>query len=120
MEKYLPQARKDELLIHELGDETLIYDLQRHRAHSLNSSAALVWRYCDGSTRPSDMAARLQQELGLPADEEVVWFALRRLQRAHLLQEKVGHSPSTAQPSRRELMRRLGMVGGLAVALPLV
>jgi hypothetical protein len=120
MEKYLPQARKDELLVHELGDETLVYDLERHRAHSLNSSAALVWRHCDGRTTTTEMAALLERELNLPADEQVVLFALKRLQRARLLGEKLPPPAEATNPSRRELMRRLGMVGGMVVLIPLV
>jgi len=120
MEKYLPQARKDELLVHELGDETLVYDLERHRAHSLNSSAALVWRHCDGRTTTTEMAALLERELSLPADEQVVLFALKRLQRARLLGANLPPPAEATNPSRRELMRRLGMAGGMVVLIPLV
>jgi hypothetical protein len=28
-----PQARKEQLLVHDLDDETLVYDLARDRAH---------------------------------------------------------------------------------------
>jgi hypothetical protein len=44
----MPRARRDELVVEELDDETLVYDLERHKARCLNHTAALVWR-CWGS-----------------------------------------------------------------------
>ena len=38
----MPRARQDELIVEELQDETLVYDLQRHKARCLNRTAALV------------------------------------------------------------------------------
>src|SRR4051812_27187471 len=84
-----PKARADGLVVQELMDEILVYDLVRHRSHCLNRTAALVWRHCDGSSSVPEMARRLHQELGAPVGEEAVWLALNRLSRAHLLHEKV-------------------------------
>jgi hypothetical protein len=108
-----PQAREAELLVHDLTDETLVYDLTRHQAHSLNRTATLVWRRCDGRTTVAEMAALLERELGTPADEDVVWAVLRRLGRAHLLEERITLPADGIRCSRRELMRKLGLVGGL-------
>jgi hypothetical protein len=108
-----PQAREAELLVHDLTDETLVYDLTRHQAHSLNRTATLVWRHCDGRTTVAEMAALLQREVGAPADEDVVWAVLRRLGRAHLLEQAITPSADGDRCSRRELMRKLGLVGGL-------
>jgi len=51
-----PRARKDDLLIQDLPEETLVYDVVRHRAHCLNRTAALVWRHCDGKTSVEKLA----------------------------------------------------------------
>ena len=59
----LPRARQEELVVEELPDETLVYDLKRHKAHCLNRAAALVWQHCDGRTTSSDMAEILEQGL---------------------------------------------------------
>ncbi len=40
----LPHGRKDGLVVKELGNETLVYDLERDEAHCLNQTAALVWK----------------------------------------------------------------------------
>lgn len=115
----LPQVRKDGLEVQEIEGEVLVYDLERHRAHSLNEAAALVWRHCDGKTSLGEMARILQRELDAPADEVLVRLALRRLERAHLL----SGSPSfgkdeTARRSRREWIKKLGLAA--SAMLPMV
>ncbi len=68
----MPRARKKELVLQELPDELLVYDLENQRAHCLNKTAALVWRHCDGKTGLAGMARILHEKLDLPADQEVV------------------------------------------------
>ena len=85
----MPLARQDELVVEELQDETLVYDLKRHKARCLNRTAALVWQHCDGQTTVTELAALLEEQLATPTDETVVWMALDRLGRAHLLSEPV-------------------------------
>lgn len=116
----LPQARKDELIIQELPEETLVYDLKRHRAYCLNRTAALVWRQCDGHATVADVVRHLRDEMKAPVDEAVVWLALNRLDRAHLLQKPPARPAEGTAYSRREMIRSLGLIGGLAVVLPAV
>src|SRR5262249_49065061 len=115
VDQQVPQARNEGLVVHELADEVLVYDLERHRAHALNRTAAWVWRRCDGSTSASRMAALMRDELDIPADEEAVWLALDRLGRAHLLRERLLLPTNGARSSRRALVRKLAMAGGLAL-----
>ena len=77
----LPNARREGLIVEELAEETLVYDLDTHRAHSLNSSATLVWRHCDGRTSVSEMAQIMHDELKAPASEELVMLARSVLER---------------------------------------
>ncbi len=114
----LPRAREDRLVVRELPDEVLVYDLSRHKAHCLNPPAALVWRHCDGRTTVAEMAALLEKQLRSPADEAVVWLALDRLGRAHLLREPAVPPGAAARYTRREVMRTMGM--GAAVLVPMV
>jgi hypothetical protein len=96
----------------------LVYDLERHKAHCLNRTAALVWKYCDGQTAVTEMGHLLEREVHAPVPEAVVWLALQQLGKARLLAEQI-HAPQGGDKvSRREVMRRLGW--GAAVALPLV
>lgn len=111
-----PLARKDKLTVRELPDETLVYDLERHKAHCLNRTSALVWKHCDGQTGVAELAQMLQRELRIPDSEAVVQLALEQLSRRHLLEQPVEPLSNEARISRREILKRLAIT---AVALPL-
>jgi Coenzyme PQQ synthesis protein D (PqqD) len=117
-----PTARKDELVIRELADELLVYDLKRHKAHCLNLTAAAVWKQCDGKTSIKAITRSLAKELQAPVDERLVHLALEQLSKFQLLDETETlpplPSPEPARTSRREMMRTLGAAA--AVALPLI
>jgi hypothetical protein len=105
-------------VVKQLPDEVLVYDIARHKAHCLNQAAALIWRHCDGETRVGDVAAKLNEELGLPLDEEVVVTALDQLAKARLLEGPALRPAPDAKIQRRELLKKIGVTA--AVALPLV
>jgi hypothetical protein len=115
----LPQARTEKLLIQEVGDELIVYDETRDRAHRLNATATTVWRHCDGKTDVADLTRLLAKKLDLPPEEDLIWLALSRLEAAHLLCGPVRH-PDAASVSRRAVMRKIGMVGTLTLLLPVV
>ena len=113
-----PLARHEGLVIRKLPDEVLVYDLERDKAHSLNGTAAMVWRQCDGKTPPREIAHRLQLELARPIKENLVWLALRQLEKTHLLAESPGFPPEKAGMSRRDMVRALGIAA--AVTVPVI
>lgn len=115
-----PKARTEQLLLQEVGDELVVYDQQRHRAHRLNGAAALVWRHCDGRTGVADLAALLHGESNVPADEELVRLALDQLARAHLLQDDSTRPTDAARISRRQVLRKLGRTAAVALLVPTV
>lgn len=82
----LPRARKEQLLMRELGNERLVYDEKSEEAHCLNLTAALVWDHCDGRTTVSEMAELLAREMRVPASDEIVRFALHQLDKSELLE----------------------------------
>ena len=57
------------MVVRELADEVLVYDLPRDKAFCLNKTAAAVWRRSDGSTTPSQMSSAITQELGIPVND---------------------------------------------------
>ena len=109
----LPRSRTDNLVIRELDDETLVYDTERDEAHCLNQTAALVWEQCDGKTTAAAAARSLQSKLDAPVDADLVWLAIKQLQRFHLV-ESSGKSPSV---SRRDLVLKYAPA---ALALPVI
>ncbi len=110
-----PEARKN-LLFQEAGGETLVYDLERHRAHCLDRLAALLLKACDGSRDPGELAALVSRELEQDIPLEVVEVGLERLARARL----VSWDPEKQPPEgleRRKALSRLALAG---LALPSV
>jgi len=115
---HLPMMRQHGLVIDDLPDEVLVYDLDRHKAHCLNRTAALVWRHCDGKTTAPEIARRLQIELDAPCDEDLVWLALRQLKGLHLLEQPITLPARLAGVSRRRMVRALVLAA--AVSVPLI
>jgi Coenzyme PQQ synthesis protein D (PqqD) len=105
--KGLPKARAENLVVRELPEETLVYDVRSHEAHCLNRTAALVWKCCDGKTPVAAMAARVASELGVARDEALVRSALAQLGGTGLLSGgwRRRSAPSTG---RRRALQRLG------------
>ena len=106
-----PLARSEDLVVEELDDELLVYDVSVERAHSLSAPAARVWRRCDGKTSVDALGA----ELGL--DAETVDRALDELDRCKLLEAAPelggGHT-------RREATIKVAKIGGAVAAAPLI
>ena len=109
------RARKDDLIVKEMPDEVLVYDLVRDKAHCLNHTAALVWNYCDGRTSVAKIAGRLGKELNAAVDESVVWLALNQLSKNHLLEERIVPPALMTGINRREMLRTLGVAAVVAV-----
>jgi hypothetical protein len=113
-----PRARRENLIVKELRDETLVYDGQGGRAICLNGLAAEVWRRCDGSTPPSEIARAMSTAETAGVEERAVWLALDQLNRAKLL-DGFTITPSIRDAaSRRQLLRGIGV--GAAAVVPLV
>lgn len=122
----MPLARQEQLVVQEVADETIIYDEQRDHVHRLNRTAALVWRYCDGSHTVAALAQAVSRELAsapgvsAPVTEDVVWLALDRLDKEKLLQGTLARPEGLTQITRRDVLRRAALIGGLAVLIPVV
>jgi len=114
-----PRARREGLVVHDVHDEIVIYDLERHKASCLNGGAALVWRCADGKTTVDEIAQKLRATTGEPMDSHAVWLALERLAGAHLLEQGPPDKGGEAH-SRRECMRQLARLGVRAALLPAV
>ena len=111
----LPPGRRDGLIVEKLGEELLVYDSENTRAHSLNSVAAAVWEASDGERD----AAAIAELVGVPEDS--VWRALSQLEERRLLDGELPARMSGPEYSRRQAMRRVGLIGASAAfAAPLV
>jgi hypothetical protein len=113
-----PKARRSGLVIKDLSDEVLVYDLETNQAHCLNQASALVWNHCDGRRTVAEMAVLLEARAEGDFTEEVVWLALNQLERFSLLEEPLDVPRGATTLSRRELGRRLGLAG--VASLPFI
>jgi hypothetical protein len=113
-----PKARKDGLLVRELSDEVVVYDVESNKALCLNETAALVWKHCDGQKNLTQIARQLTADLNTSVDEKLVWYALRQLSANHLLETKVTPPAALAGMNRRQMVKALGLAA--VVAVPVV
>ena len=115
--KQFPIARRKDLIVEELLDEVLVYDLTTDKAHCLNETAALIWKNCDGDKTEGDIAALLERELKTPMARQVVTLGLETLASYGLLQQEAV-APARTGVSRRRLIQHLGLTA--AIALPVI
>lgn len=107
----IPEARTDQVIVQDVGDEVVVYDERTSAAHHLNKTAALVWKLADGRRPVGEIAAALNRALDVPNDEDFVHLALAELDKAGLL----------ARPlPTGELITRRQLFGVAAALLPLV
>ena len=112
----LPSGRRDGIIVRELADEVLIYDLQRDKAHCLNKTAGFVWQHCNGRTQIATLARLLAVKEQVPVKESVILLALDQLAERHLLVGPLPR-PSGAKVSRRRLVLKYAPA---ALALPVI
>lgn len=111
----LPIARSEQLVVHELPDELLVYDLRIDKAHCLNPTAAFVWRSCDGRTTVDEIAAAYENRTGHTLPPGAVRLALRQLTETDLLQE--GFKTEFDGMTRRRALMKMGLS---AAVLPVI
>lgn len=107
-----PVARQSGLVVQEMPDEVLVYDMQSNKAHCLNRSAALVWKSCDGNKSVADIV----REFDGKVTEDFVWLAIDQLNENDLLES--GMTPRFAGQSRRQVLKTIGLAS--MVAIPLI
>ena len=81
-----PIARNNGLVIQEMPDEVLVYDLDSNKAHCLNETAAFVWKSCDGSNSVADIVREFETNAGGRVSEDFVWLAIDQLHENGLME----------------------------------
>jgi hypothetical protein len=46
------KSRESNLVVQDLNNEVMIYDLTENKALCLNETASIIWRLCDGKNLP--------------------------------------------------------------------
>jgi hypothetical protein len=106
-----PIARKSGLVIQEMPDEVLVYDLDSNKAHCLNQTAATVWKACDGNTSITEIS----RICGDSGNEDLVWLAIDQLSENNLLEKSL--TSNFKGQSRREVIKKIGLASVVAVPI---
>lgn len=108
----LPKARLTDLLIQETGSELLIYDLLIDKAYCLNETSKNVYQACNGRTTFEDLKRNNQYT------DDLIYLTLDELKKLNFLESPSAYVSPFAGMSRREVVRRVGLV--TMVALPVI
>ena len=109
-------ARQNGLVVQEMPDEILIYDLDTNKAHCLNHSAATVWKLCDGNNSVAEIVQLFEENNSGKVTEDFVWLAIDQLNQNGLLDGSI--APRFAGQSRRQVLKTIGLAS--MVALPVI
>ena len=104
-----PIARRTDVIVRDVGPETVVYDQLRDEAHSLSPVTGYVYKHVDGTSSVDQLTTAMSKTLGTPADPRVTEAALWQLERVHLLERMAAADTSTRAISRREAVQRFGM-----------
>jgi hypothetical protein len=115
---FAPLSRQDGLVVQNLSDEVLIYDLKTNKAFCLNETSALVWNLCDGKKSVVEISQTISRKLNSAISEDFVWLAIDQLKKENLLSNGSQIKPDFNGLSRREAIRKIGLTS--MIALPVV
>lgn len=58
-EMMMKPLRRQDVTVHELDDEALVYDATTADTHRLNNTAYFIWKQCDGKNDAGQIAQRI-------------------------------------------------------------
>lgn len=106
------------MVVQELENELLVYDLKINKAFCLNETSAMIYQLCDGKKTVAEISDLMSRKLKTLVSEDFVWLALSDLKRDGLLENDAELDKYFAGMSRREMVRKVGFAS--MIALPLV
>jgi len=114
-----PKARNRDLLIEDVGDELLIFDIGSNRAHCLNGSAAAIWQHCDGTRSIATLAEHLFPGLEPTDGQRLIGVGVARLRRRRLVENST--TDASVDLSKRHMVKKMAILAAAAgFAAPIV
>jgi hypothetical protein len=117
-ENFTPKSIEQDIVVQELENEVLVYNLKTNKAFCLNQTAALVWQSCNGSRTIEEISQSVGKQLKSQVKDDLVWLALDELNKNNLIEEQTVLNNKFSGLSRREAVRKIGLAA--VIALPLV
>jgi len=109
--KFKPVARTEGLVVQEMPDEVLVYDMKSNEAHCLNTTAAFIWQSCSGSNSVADIERMLATKNNAAIDVDLVRLGIDELSTRGL----ISNPAPTSGLNRREVLKRIGLASVIAV-----
>jgi hypothetical protein len=110
--KLLPVARTEDIVIQEVDQEILIYDLKNNKAFCLNETSSIIFQACSKKTSFDELKRKHK------FSEDIIFLALDELRRENLLAENQQYNSPFAGMSRREAIRKVAFAS--VAALPVI
>lgn len=112
-----PLSRSENIVVQDLQNELLIYDLKINKVYSLNETSSAVWRECDGQSDLEQISIKVSLKLKQTISKDIVRLAIHQFKKENLLENGL-EIVEFEGISRREIIRRAGLAS--AVALPII
>jgi hypothetical protein len=114
-----PQAISKDIVVQNLRDEVLVYNLITHQAMSLNRTITTIWQLCDGKKDVSEIRHSTAKILNTAVSDEVVFLALDELSKNGLLDtNELIPLKDLSQINRREMIKNIALT--TSVAIPII
>ena len=116
----LPRVRPG-LLRHRLDEQTLVYDPRDDKVHLLDPTTACVLEMLEqGSWSPARLSEEVARRMNVAASDELLSLSLEELRKADLLDTSSAQLASVPDIRRREMLRKVGLVGAAALLIPAI
>ena len=116
----LPRVRPG-LLRHRLDEQILVYDPRDDKVHLLYPTTACVLDLLqEGGWSPERIGGEVARRMNVVPSEELVSLSLDELRKADLLDASAEPLAPVTDVARREMLRKVAMVGAAALAIPVI
>ena len=79
--EYKPLSRQSGIVVQELENEILVYDLHLDKAFCLNETAGSVFQFCDGRNTVSEIRDLMSQSLKILVSGDLVLLTINDLKK---------------------------------------
>lgn len=97
-----PKFRTNEIVMQEVDEETLVYDLVSNKAHKLSETLTIIWKHCDRETSVIDLSNILSDKLKMKINEDFIILAISELEKAELFSKSLNFDHEKI--SRRKIL----------------
>jgi hypothetical protein len=106
------------LLRHHLDEQSLVYDPREDKVHLLDPTTACILDLLEeGGWSRERMKTEVSRRLNIDATDEIIALSLDELRKADVIESA---EPAVTDMARRDMLRKVGIVGATALAVPII